>query len=79
MSVKELVFEELQNLSEEKLHKVAEFVAFLNFQERMNPIQSFHDEQAGEAPSLEELLAGITQENIHREIDFGPAVGKEVW
>jgi len=34
-----------------------------------------------EAPpySLEELLAGITDENIHGEVDFGPPVGTEEW
>jgi antitoxin MazE len=33
-----------------------------------------------EAPySLDELLAGITDENRHGEGDFGPAVGKEEW
>jgi antitoxin MazE len=29
--------------------------------------------------TLEDLLAGITAENIHKEVDTGPAVGKEVW
>ena len=29
--------------------------------------------------SLEELLAGITDENLHQEQDFGPPVGAEVW
>jgi antitoxin MazE len=29
--------------------------------------------------SLEALLAGITDENIHGEVDFGPPVGKEEW
>lgn len=29
--------------------------------------------------TLEELVAKITPENKHGEIDFGPAVGKEVW
>jgi antitoxin MazE len=29
--------------------------------------------------SLDELLAGITPENLHEEIDFGPPQGKEVW
>lgn len=29
------------------------------------------------APTLESLLAGITDENIHGEVDFGPPVGKE--
>jgi len=28
---------------------------------------------------LEDLLAGVTQENIHQEVDMGPAMGKEVW
>jgi antitoxin MazE len=29
--------------------------------------------------TLDDLLAGITEENIHFEIETGPAVGKEVW
>ena len=29
--------------------------------------------------SLEELLAVITDENLHQEQDFGPPVGGEVW
>ena len=29
--------------------------------------------------TLEELVAQITPENRHGEIDTGPAVGKEVW
>ncbi len=33
----------------------------------------------GNSYSFEQLLAGITEENIHKEIDFGAAVGKEVW
>ena len=28
--------------------------------------------------SLEQLLAGITSENLHGEADLGPAVGKEI-
>ena len=31
------------------------------------------------APSLEELLAQITDANIHREVETGPAVGREAW
>jgi antitoxin MazE len=30
-------------------------------------------------PTLEELVAKITPENRHVEIDWGPAVGKEIW
>jgi len=29
--------------------------------------------------SLEQLLDGITKENSHPEIDWGPPVGNEVW
>ena len=28
---------------------------------------------------LSTLLKGITSKNQHRAVDFGPAVGKEVW
>jgi len=28
---------------------------------------------------LEELVSGITDDNIHKEDIWGPAVGKEVW
>ncbi len=37
----------------------------------LNPIQP-------EKYSLERLVTGITKENIHKEVDTGPAVGKEV-
>lgn len=29
--------------------------------------------------TLDELLAQITADNVHREIDTGPDVGNEVW
>lgn len=29
--------------------------------------------------SLEQLLAGISDDNIHKEIDAGKAMGKEIW
>ena len=29
--------------------------------------------------TLEELLAGVTQDNLHGEIDWGKAQGKEAW
>jgi antitoxin component of MazEF toxin-antitoxin module len=28
---------------------------------------------------LDELLARITPSNLHKEIDWGPAVGNELW
>jgi len=28
---------------------------------------------------LDDLLKGITQENLHQAVDFGPLEGKEVW
>jgi len=30
-------------------------------------------------PTLNELVAQITPESRHAEIDWGPAVGKEIW
>ncbi len=30
-------------------------------------------------PTLDELLAGVTDENLHGEWDTGPAVGREAW
>ena len=32
-----------------------------------------------EALTLDALIAGITLENRHEGIDFGPPVGKELW
>ena len=31
------------------------------------------------ALSLDQLLARVTEDNLHREVDTGPAVGNEVW
>jgi antitoxin MazE len=31
------------------------------------------------APSLEDLLDGVTDDNLHGEVDTGPAQGAEVW
>ena len=30
-------------------------------------------------PTLDELLAGVTDDNLHGEVDFGGPVGGEVW
>jgi antitoxin MazE len=29
--------------------------------------------------TLDELIAGITKDNLHKEVDTGFAVGNEVW
>jgi len=29
--------------------------------------------------TLEHLLAQVTEQNLHREVETGPAVGNEVW
>jgi antitoxin MazE len=29
--------------------------------------------------TLDELLQGVTESNLHGELDFGPAVGREIW
>jgi antitoxin MazE len=34
---------------------------------------------AAQPPSLDELLQGITPDNLPKEWDTGPAIGKEVW
>jgi antitoxin MazE len=34
---------------------------------------------AEESLSLEDLLRGVTDENLHGEWDTGPAIGKESW
>lgn len=31
------------------------------------------------SPTLEDLLAGVTPENLHGEVDTGPPVGVESW
>ncbi len=31
------------------------------------------------ALTLERLLAGVTEHNLHHEVNTGPAVGNEVW
>lgn len=31
------------------------------------------------AVTLEQLLEGITEQNLHGEVDTGPATGNEVW
>jgi hypothetical protein len=79
MSIREMVMQEIAGLTEAKLHKVADFLAFLNFQERMDSGQALDDGRVADTTSLEDLLAGVTEQNLHREIDYGPAVGKEVW
>jgi antitoxin MazE len=30
-------------------------------------------------PTLKQLLAKITKDNLHHEVDTGPAVGNEAW
>ena len=30
-------------------------------------------------PTLDQLLAKITPDNVHPETDWGPPVGKEIW
>lgn len=39
------------------------------------------EQRLSETPCTElaELLDGITDENLHGEVDTGPAVGREVW
>lgn len=68
--VKEQIERELERLDEAELRKVADFVASLKSQDRHSEIPKY---------DLDELLAGITEDNIHPEVDYGPPVGKEFW
>ena len=34
---------------------------------------------ANPKPTLKQLLAKVTRENLHHEVDTGPAVGNETW
>lgn len=34
---------------------------------------------AGDEPRLADLLAAVTPDNLHGEVDTGDAVGREVW
>jgi len=87
ISAKEQVARQLDTLSEVRIREVANFIAFLKFQERMDQtsVDSAESVRADEQvsspdnPSLEEMLAGITPENMHGEVDWGAPVGKEVW
>ena len=36
-------------------------------------------QKSNEIPTLDALLAGVTKENLHSEVDSGEATGKEVW
>jgi hypothetical protein len=86
MSVKEMVLRDIDDLSEEGLQKVSEFVVFLRFQEKFKMLSAesardsdirMTDEEKEQY--LKELLAGITDENLHPEIQTGPPVGNEAW
>jgi antitoxin MazE len=46
---------------------------------RSLPVASQPDHKKVKRYTLEELLAGITDENRHPEWDTGPPVGKEIW
>lgn len=101
-SIRELVVNEVESLSEAELRQVADYVAFLRFQGRRKITPALEepkiaalyaefadeDRELAEAGmvdyavddlSLEEMVALITEDNKHGEIDFGPPVGKEVW
>ena len=47
----------------------------LSLVERKLVVQPISDEP----PSLDELLRGVTDQNLHGEWRTGPAVGREVW
>lgn len=106
IATREQVLQQLSTLTEVGLQQVANYIAFLKFQERLDrdsPGGEMHtaegyaltkeesspdalrlttDNPAGATTdelSLEQMLAQITEDNRHGEIDFGPPMGKEVW
>lgn len=86
MSVKDVVLQKLDDLNEDGLQKVAEFVAFLEFQKKfgLSSVEPARDNDIFTTDEekeqyLEELLAGITDENLHPEVKTGPPVGNEAW
>lgn len=55
--------------------KVKEILAFLGTQLDQTAPKAEHTER--EPGALEELLTGLTRENFHEEIGFGPPAGRE--
>ena len=49
------------------------------FEAALRELEARGDREGAEAPSLEELLAGVSPDNLHGEIDTGPAIGQEMW
>ena len=49
------------------------------FRERWERIGSGLGMVVPATPTLDDLLAGVTDDSLHGEHDFGPAVGREVW
>jgi hypothetical protein len=41
--------------------------------------QTRHSKPAQESKTLEQLLEGVNDNNLHHEHDMGPPVGQEVW
>ena len=37
------------------------------------------EKAATDSETLDELIAGITPDNLHEPFDWGPPVGKEIW
>ena len=61
------------------------FAAELQLEQGMLVDVSLHEGKLVVTPlrppalTLEELLQGITPQNLHHEVDTGPAVGNEAW
>ena len=41
--------------------------------------EAMSDKEASSSYTLESLLAGVTPENLHKELETGQAVGNEAW
>lgn len=56
-------------------YRPKEVLAFLGSQLDQTAEETEHTKK--EPAALDDLLAGLTKENFHEEIDFGPPVGRE--
>ena len=49
------------------------------FIEMAKDLISVSSEEESSIPVLDQLLAQVTDDNIHKEVDWGKPVGKEIW
>jgi len=71
LEIPESLFQELEQLAE-ATDQSKESLAINCINHRLPLV-------AEEVRKLDELLAGVTPDNLHGEINFGEPVGREIW